>query len=146
VAAAKAFSEIAEKLKPEGMVTGYHNHSHEFKKFGPDDPETPWEAFFGAASPDVVMQLDVGNGMGGGCDPVATLKKFPGRALTVHVKGFRGIVGEEADKAPWPDIFALCESTGKAEWYIVEEDGANKLSPLETVKRAMENLKKMGKA
>ena len=86
------------------------------------------------------MQLDIGNGMGGGCDPVATLKKFPGRARTVHVKGFQGIVGE--DKAPWPEIFALCETTGKTDWYIVEED---KYPPLETVKRVMDNLKKMGK-
>ncbi|MBM4031742.1 MAG: sugar phosphate isomerase/epimerase [Planctomycetes bacterium] len=143
VEAAKRFNDIAEKLKPEGMVTGYHNHAHEFKKFGPDDPETPWEALFGAASQDVVMQLDIGNGMGGGCDPVATLKKFPGRAITVHVKGYQGIVGE--DKAPWPEIFALCETTGKTEWYIVEQDGSNKLSPLDTIKRVMDNLKKMGK-
>ena len=143
VEAAKRFSDIAAALKPEGMVTGYHNHADEFKKFGPDDPETPWDAFFGAASQDVVMQLDVGNGMGGGCDPVATLKKFPGRALTVHVKGFGGIVGE--DKAPWPEIFALCETTGKTEWYIVEQDGSNKHSPIETIQRVMDNLKKMGK-
>lgn len=144
VEAAKRFSEIAEKLKPHGMVTGYHNHAHEFKKFGPDHPETPWDAFFGAANQDVVMQLDIGNGMGGGCDPVATLKKFPGRALTIHVKGFGGIVGE--DKAPWPEIFALCETIGKTEWYIVEQDGSNKYPPLEVIRRVMENLKKMGKA
>ncbi len=143
--AAEAFNAIAEKLKPEGMFTGYHNHSHEFKKFSPEDPETPWDVFFSKTVPEVVMQLDIGNGMAGGCDPVATLKKFPGRALTVHVKGFRGIVGSETDKAPWPEIFALCETTGQTEWYIVEEDGAGKLSPLETVKLVMENLKKMGK-
>ncbi|MBM4041192.1 MAG: sugar phosphate isomerase/epimerase [Planctomycetes bacterium] len=143
--AAKKFNEIAEKLKPEGMFTGYHNHAHEFHKFSEDSPETPWDVFFGNTVPEVVMQLDIGNGMGGGCDPVATLKKFPGRARTIHAKGFRGIVGSETDKAPWPEIFALCETTGKTEWYIVEEDGAGKLPPLETVKRVMENLKKMGK-
>ncbi|HUT36343.1 MAG TPA: TIM barrel protein [Planctomycetota bacterium] len=143
VEAAKRFTDIAEKLKPEGMVTGYHNHAHEFKKFGPDDPETPWDVLFSNAGQDVAMQLDIGNGMGGGCDPVATLKKFPGRAITLHVKGFGGIVGE--DKAPWPEIFALCETTGKTEWYIVEQDGSGKYSPLDTIQRVMDNLKKMGK-
>mgnify|MGYP000235853411 CR=1 FL=1 len=144
--AAKMFNEIAEKLKAYDMLCGYHNHAHEFHKFSEDSPETPWDVFFSNTAPEVVMQLDVGNGMGGGCDPVATLKKFPGRARTIHAKGFRGILGSEADKAPWPDIFALCETTGKTEWYIVEEDGAGKLPPLETVKQAIENLKKMGKA
>lgn len=141
--AAKRFSDIAEALKPQGMLTGYHNHAHEFRKFGPDDPETPWDVFFSTAAPEVMMQLDIGNGMGGGCDPVATLKKFPGRAITLHVKGFGGIVGE--DKAPWPEIFALCETTGKTEWYIVEQDGSNKYPPIETIQRVMDNLKKMGK-
>jgi len=141
--AAKTFNEIAEKLKADDMLCGYHNHSHEFHKFSPDDPETPWDVFFSNTVPEVVMQLDIGNGMGGGCDPVATLKKFPGRARTVHVKGFRGIVGE--DKAPWDEIFPLCETIGKTEWYIVEEDGSNKYPPLETVKRVVDNLKKMGK-
>ena len=141
--AAARFNEIAERLKPEGMLCGYHNHSHEFHKFSPDSPETPWDVFFSNTVPEVVMQLDIGNGMGGGCDPVATLKKFPGRARTIHVKGFGGIVGE--DKAPWDEIFPLCETIGKTEWYIVEEDGSNKYPPLETAQRVMDNLKKMGK-
>jgi len=144
--AAKKFNEIAGALKADGMLCGYHNHAHEFHKFGPDDPETPWDVFFSNTAPEVVIQLDIGNGMGGGCDPVATLKKFPGRALTVHVKGFRGIVGSETDQAPWNEIFPLCETIGKTEWYIVEEDGAGKLPPLDTVKQVMENLKRMGKA
>ena len=143
--AAKTFDEIAEKLKADDMFCGYHNHSHEFHKFSEDSPETPWDVFFSNTVPEVVMQLDIGNGMGGGCDPVATLKKFPGRARTVHAKGFRGIVGSETDKAPWAEIFALCETTGKTEWYIVEEGGSKELSPLETVKQVMDNLKKMGK-
>jgi len=142
--AAKLFTDIAAKLKPLGMIVGYHNHSHEFRKFGPDDPETPWDVFFSHAGPDVAMQLDIGNGMRGGCDPVAVLKKFPGRAKTIHAKGFGGIVGE--DKAPWAEIFKLCETIGGTEWYIVEQDGSNKYPPLETIKRVMENLKKMGKA
>ena len=136
---AEQFNEVAEKLKPEGLFCGYHNHSQEFK---PIEGETPWDIFFGATNADVVMQLDIGNGMGGGCDPVATLKKYPGRAKTLHVKGFQGIVGE--DKAPWDEVFALCETTGGTEWYIVEQD-SSKYTPLECAKRCFENLKKMGK-
>jgi len=137
--AAKRFNEIAEKLKPQDMYCGYHNHSHEFHAI---DGETPWDTFFGNTAPEVVMQLDIGNGMGGGCDPVAVLKKYPGRAKTVHVKGFQGIVGE--DKAPWAEIFALCESTAGTEWYIIEQD-SSKYPPLECAKRSLENMHKMGR-
>jgi len=137
--AAKQFNEVAEKLKPDGMFCGYHNHSHEFHAI---DGETPWDIFYGATSPEVVMQLDIGNSMGGGADPVAILKKYPGRAMTLHVKGAGGIVGE--DKAKWDEIFAVCETTGGTEWYIVEQD-SSKYSPMECSKRCLENLRKMGK-
>jgi sugar phosphate isomerase/epimerase len=138
--AAKTFNEIAEQLKPEGLLCGYHNHSHEFN---PIDGETPWDIFFGNTSADVVMQLDVGNAMGGKADPVAILKKYPGRAKTLHVKGAGGIPGE--DKAPWDEIFALCETIGGTEWYIVEAD-SSKYTPMECARRTFENLKRMGKA
>jgi len=137
--AAKAFNEIAEKLKPEGLFCGYHNHSHEFN---PIDGETPWDILFGATNADVVMQLDIGNAMGGKADPVAILKKYPGRAKTLHVKGAGGIPGE--DRAPWAEVFSVCETTGGTEWYIVEAD-SSKYTPMECARLTFENLKKMGK-
>jgi len=137
--AAKRFNEVAEKLKPEGMFCGYHNHSAEFR---PIDGATPWDIFFSNTRADVVMQLDIGNAMGGGADPVAILKKYPGRARTLHVKGAGGIPGE--DKAPWDEIFALCETTGGTEWYIVEAD-SSKYTPMECARQTFENLRRMGK-
>lgn len=137
--AAKTFNEIAEKLKPEGLFCGYHAHGGDFRKI---DGETPWDIFFSNTNADVVMQLDIGNAMGAGADVVAILKKYPGRAKTLHAKGFQGIIGE--DKAPWDEIFAICETTGGTEWYIVEADGS-KYPPLECVRRTFENLRRMGK-
>jgi len=137
--AAKRFDEIALKLQPEGMFCGYHNHSAEFH---PIDGETPWDIFFGNTCKDVVMQLDIGNGMGGGAKPVEILKKYPGRAKTLHVKGFQGIVGE--DKAPWDQIFPLAETIGGTEWYIIEQD-SSKYPPMECAKRSLENMHKMGR-
>lgn len=135
---AKVFTEAAEKLKAEGMVTGYHAHGGDFRKLG---DTTPWDVFFSAAGPDVVMQMDTGNCMGGGGDPVAYLKKFPGRALTVHLKEHGGgVIGE--GKVAWKEVFELCETTGKTEWYIIEEEGGGQKA-LDTVKRALENLKKL---
>jgi len=140
---AKLFTELAAKAKPLGMYVGYHAHGGDFKKF---DGETVWDLLFANAGPDVVMQMDVGNCLGGGGDPYATLKKFPGRALTVHLKehgGKAGAVVGEGD-VKWNEVFQLCETTGKTQWYIVEQE-SYATSPLECVKACLENLRKMGK-
>lgn len=145
ISTAKRFNDIATKLAPENMVTGYHNHSAEFRLL---DGETGWDAFFSHTNKEVVMQLDTGNGMSGGADPVAILKKFPGRAETVHLKpyhktkGFQPVIGE--DDCPWDEVFHLCETTGGTKWYIVEYE-SDAYPPLEAVDRCLKALKKMGK-
>ena len=87
---AKLFTELAAKVKPQGMRVGYHAHGGDFKKF---DGETAWDIFFSNAGPDVVMQMDIGNCLGGGGDPYAMLKKFPGRSATIHLKEHGGKPG-----------------------------------------------------
>ncbi len=125
------------------MRVGYHAHPGDFKKL---DGETEWDIFFTNAGPDVVMQLDVGNCLEGGGDPYAILKKFPGRAATIHIKEFGGkpgaVIGEGDVK--WDDLFSLCETTGKTEWYIVEHE-SDPTAPLESVKKCLDGLRKMGK-
>jgi sugar phosphate isomerase/epimerase len=140
---AKQFTELAAKAKEVGMRVGYHAHGGDFKKI---EGETSWDRFFGACGPDVAMQLDIGNSMSGGGDPIAILKKFPGRAITLHVKEFskdaRTPVGEGDVK--WDEVFKLCETIGKTEWYIVEQE-AHRADPIDSVAACFNNLKKMGK-
>jgi sugar phosphate isomerase/epimerase len=141
---ADLFNEIAVKLKPEGMFTGYHNHHIEFT---PMDGELPWDTFFGNTVPEVVMQIDLGNALHGGADPVAFLKRYPGRARTVHLKEYsatndEALVGE--GDVDWDAVFALCEADGVTEWYIVEQE-SYAYPPLECVDRCLQALKAMGK-
>ena len=82
---AGVFNEIAERLRPHGMLTGYHNHFHEFEASG---GRSPWDVLVVGTSADVVMQLDVGNAMTGGGDCAAILKQYPGRTVTLHLKEF----------------------------------------------------------
>jgi len=140
--AAKQFNDIAEQLKPHGMYTGYHNHSVEFK---PMDGSCAWEIFFKNTDDRVCQQLDTGNCMGGGGDPLKYLKMFPGRTRTVHLKehGGPGDVGK--GDCPWKDIFQLCETVGGTEWYIVEQESYKQRSPLEAAKQAADFMKEMGK-
>lgn len=140
----KLFTELAGKLKGDGMRIGYHAHGGDFQKH---DGQTAWDILFAHARPDVIMQLDVGNCLGGGGDPYATLEKFPGRAATIHLKehgGKRGAVLGEGD-VDWKRIFKLCETIGGTQWYVVEQEGYGDTTPLESVKRCLQNLKKMGK-
>ena len=51
-------------------------------------------------------------------------------------------VGEGTVK--WKEIFELCETTGKTEWYIVEQEGYAG-TPLASVQNCIDNLRKMGK-
>ncbi len=141
---AKLFAELAEKVKPHKMRVGYHNHMVEFK---PIDGEVPWDLFFSNTPKEVVMQIDTGNCMMGGGDPIAYIRKYPGRAITVHIKEHSAtkrdaIIGEGDVK--WKEFFDACEKVGGTEWYIVEEE-SGAYPGLEAVRRSLENLRKMGK-
>jgi len=138
---AKVFDEIAATLKPLGMYTGYHNHTHEFKAI---DGTTGWDVLFSKSCKDVVMQLDTGNAMSGGGDPVAILKKYPGRALTLHMKEHGGdaktVVGEGDVK--WKEIIQIARTTGGTQWFIIEHERRGQ-DPLAAVKKCIENFRKI---
>ncbi len=139
---AKLFNEIADKVKADGMWVGYHAHEHDFHKF---DGETAWEIFGSNTKPEVILQLDTSNCRDGGGDPVAMLKKYPGRTRSIHIKanggGPEAVIGE--DKLDWMQIFAICESTGGTEWYVLEHETSK--DPLDAVKRSFAACKKLGK-
>ncbi len=140
---ADTYSEIAAKLKPEGLRTGFHCHPGEFRKIG---DSTVWDIFFNRASKDVIMQCDLGHMGSAGVDPVAYLNKFPGRAASVHVKPSAknkrgGMVGDADDNLNWPAIFKACESVGGTEWYIVEYDGGS----MEKAEKTMQLMRQWGK-
>ena len=139
---AKLFNDIAAKVKPDGMWVGYHAHAHDFKQI---DGVSAWDLFFGNTKPEVIMQLDTSNCCEGGADPVAVLKKYPGRARTIHIKanggGPEAVIGE--DKVDWKEVFAFCEGKGKTQWYVLEHESSK--DPLDAVKRSYEALKKLGK-
>jgi len=136
-------NDTAEKLKPLGMFTGYHAHGFDFAKI---DGRPAWDILFSNTNKDVVMQMDIGNCAGGGGDPIAELKQFPGRARSVHLKDYGGppdsVISEGV--ADWDEIFRLCETMHNTEWYVVEE-GSNDGLGFDISKRSLEALKRMGK-
>jgi sugar phosphate isomerase/epimerase len=124
------------------MYVGYHAHAHDFTLF---DGVTAWDLFFGGTKPEVIMQLDTSNCREGGADPVVVLKKYPGRARSIHLKASGGgpdtVIGE--DKVNWKEVFAFCEGPGKTEWYVLEHESGK--DPVDAVTRSYAALKKLGK-
>ena len=133
----------AEKLRPEGMWTGYHAHGFDFVQF---EGRTAWDILFSSTDKDVVMQMDIGNCANGGGDPIAMLKKFSGRALSVHLKEHGGppgsVIGE--GEADWDEVFRLCETTHNTQWYVVEEGGRDGIG-FDVPRRSLKALRGMGK-
>lgn len=134
------FNEIAEKFKPHGMYCGYHAHGGDFRPVG---DTTGWEILFDNTDKRVVMQIDTCNCMAGKGDPVALLRKYAGRSLTIHCKEYggkgMGVIGE--GKVDWKQVIQLGRTVAGAEWFIIEhERGAN---PLEAVNKCLANFRKL---
>jgi sugar phosphate isomerase/epimerase len=136
---AETLNELAPRVKKQGMRVGYHCHGFDFKRF---EGRTAWDHLFSQTVPEVVMQLDIGNCASGGGDPVAILKKFPGRATTVHIKQHAQAPLEKGSPV-WKEIFNLCETSHGTKWYIVEE-GERGGKSLEKPKRCIEVMRAMG--
>ncbi|MCM8814398.1 MAG: sugar phosphate isomerase/epimerase [Candidatus Omnitrophica bacterium] len=139
---AEIFNSIAEKIKPYGMKTGYHNHWVEFEEL---EGKIPMDIFFQRASKDVIMQFDTGNAMRKGGNVIEYLKKFPGRSDTIHIKEFsaandKAIVGE--GDIPWKEVIELCQTIGNTEWYIIEQE-SYAYEPMECVEKCLINFIKL---
>ena len=139
---AKIFSEIAAKVKPDGFTVGYHNHNLEFEKL---DGEVPFDAFYGAASQDVKVQLDIGHAARAGANVVDVIHRYKGRIISVHVKEYAptnddAVLGDGV--IPWKDVFKGLAASPGLEWYISEEEGKS-CKGTECIQKSYERLHKM---
>jgi sugar phosphate isomerase/epimerase len=140
--AARILNAAAGKAAARGLRLAYHNHRMEF---APLDGDLAFDILFRALSPEVGMQLDLGHALRGGGDPAALLRRYPGRARTVHVRDWsakddRVLVGE--GDVPWAEVLPLCAGTGNTEWLIVEQ-GEARCAPLEAAERSLAALKRL---
>ena len=139
-------NHAAEVCAKEGIFVAYHNHDHEFSmkiggrsvwewlwaKDGGDDLRqvTPTPRF----SDRVLQELDCGNCVLGGGDPVVCLAAHPRRNPTVHIMPAIGRaacphadaarpgecgVGSSHDKADWKRIVPALVADG-VEWLVVK--------------------------
>ena len=136
------FNDIAARAKELGMLVGYHSHAGDYKKF---DGKTSWEIFFDNTDADVVHQLDTGNTLDGGADPLTLIKKYPGRTKTTHIKEHGGAAGAPVGEGTidWKPLLEAFETVGGTEWYIIEHETGK--VPLESVKASLDNFRKIAR-
>jgi sugar phosphate isomerase/epimerase len=142
---AERLNGAAEKMNPAGMRPGYHNHQLEFKAL---EGTRPIDVIAENTDKSIVLQLDVGTCVEVGQDPVAWIRKNPGRLNCIHCKewspepgkGYRVMFGEGA--APWKEIFQAAESTGGVEFYLIEQEGSD-VSPFEAAAKCLANFREL---
>ena len=135
----------ADKLRPLGMVAGYHNHGLEWR---PVDGQRPMDIIASRTSKDVVLQFDVGTCVEEGADPTAWIKANPGRIKSLHCKdwaaggkGYAVLFGE--GDAPWKPIFEAAESVGGVEYYLIEQEAGPADEQLKRAELCLANWKKL---
>jgi sugar phosphate isomerase/epimerase len=95
---------------------------------------------------DFVMQYDTANGASVGADPVEPIKMFPGRNYSTHLKEWSGEHGAKLigdGNIPWQAVFDACENGGGTEWYIVEHESYEGMTPMEAIAGCLRNLRSM---
>ena len=144
---ADQLAAAAEKLRGQGMATGFHNHQLEFRPM--DGGKRPMEILAANTPKDVVLQLDAGTAVEVGADPVAWIKSNPGRIKSIHLKdwgkgenrGYAVAFGE--GDVPWKGIFAAAESVGGVEYYLIEQEHAGADGEMAMAQRCLDNYRKL---
>ena len=132
---------IRARLAQEDMRLGYHNHEHEFQLcYG---GRRVFDILYTSMDPRVIMELDTGNAIEGGADPVA-ICAGTNRAIFLHCKpysrqhGFDVALGGGADANDWRRT--VTAARGRCEWLIVESE-CSISDEMENARQCIQGLK-----
>ena len=111
-------NKIAEKIKGEGMPTGLHNHSGEFKML---DNELIYDAIMGALDGNLVKMQFQTEVINLGYKAADYFKKYPGRFISAHLSDWT------ADKKQvpvgkgvidWKEFFEAAKTGGVKNFFV----------------------------
>ncbi|MDM1294617.1 sugar phosphate isomerase/epimerase [Sphingobacterium sp. N143] len=112
---------VGAKCRQQGILYGYHNHSHEFKKV---EDKVMYDYMLEHTSPEnVFFEMDVYWAVVGDVSPVDYFNKYAGRFKALHIKDHReigqsGMVGFDA-------IFNNAQTAGLKNLFVELEDTRN---------------------
>lgn len=143
---AERLTAAAEKLRPLGMFTGFHNHQLEWRPIA-ETGQRPMDVLAAGTPKDVALQLDCGTCVEAGADPVAWIQANPGRIKSTHLKewdnerGYAVAFGE--GDVPWKPLISAAEGTGGVEYHLIEQEVAGAEGSLAMAQRCLANYKKL---
>ena len=138
----EVLQRASETLKRDKMACSFHNHAVEFQT---KDGIRPIDIL--AQSKDLVFHVDVNVCRRAGTDPVAFMKQYPGKTECLLLTEGPPDANKHAPAlgkgdTPWKDVFATAEGVGGLRYYLLTH-GATELTPLETVKRDLEQYRRI---
>lgn len=143
-ATAAELTELTHKLEAAGLRLGFHAHGDDMDKL--DNGQTAYHILGHGTPESFIMQYDTANGMSGGADPVQPIKDFPGRNVSLHLKGYSKTTGHGAiigeDDIPWAKVFQAAENGGGTVWYVIEHEDET-IAPMEAVETCLKNVRQM---
>lgn len=141
---AKTYNEIQAKLDKHKMSVGLHNHGAEVR---PVEGQLPWDVFMDNTVKGVTGQMHLAAFPAANLDPVAYIRKYPGRSRTMQLNdwapGKRGVLLGEG-VIDWKALFAAAESVGGIQAYIIEQESYPEgMTPMQACQRCLENFHKL---
>ncbi len=141
---AKTYNAIQARLKKHKMNVGLHNHGAEVQMV---EGKLPWDVFMDNTDKGVTGQMHLAAFPAAKLDPVAYIRKYPGRSRTMQLNdyapGRRGVLLGEGT-IDWKALFAAAESVGGIQAYIIEQESYPEgLTPMEACRRCLENFRKL---
>jgi sugar phosphate isomerase/epimerase len=113
-------SQAADRIRGAHMKLGFHNHDVEFQTV---EGVRPIDIL--AANKDITsFHLNLGLCLKGGGDPIAFIKKCPGRIQSILCQDFEG-------KARWKETFVAAENGSGLEFYLIQRTDGLALVPRE---------------
>jgi sugar phosphate isomerase/epimerase len=136
-------ADAASKLNEHGLTLCYHNHDFEWQIA--DGGKRGIDTLFGGTS--LNSELDVYWVTKAGDDPLDWMKKLSGRLPILHMKDMadttdQGFAEVGTGTLDFPAILAAAEQCG-VKHLIIEQDRNWKVSPMESAKVGLENLRGM---
>jgi sugar phosphate isomerase/epimerase len=127
---ADRFNEKGAVARRAGIWLAFHNEPYHQR---PIDGKVPLDAFIGRLDPSVTrLQLDVGNMLMGGGDPMQYLQKYPDRFWTFHLKD--SVADRSSDTRLGTGIFdfkrflAAVPALNSKPCYVEDENAADELA------------------
>lgn len=143
------FNQCGEICKKNGLRFAYHNHDYSFQEL---EGELPQDVMMQNTDPELVdFEMDIYWVVTAGADPIAWLKKYPGRWKLSHVKDRAKDAKPNARDAScilgqgsidYVPILKTAKEVGM-EYFIVEQEKYDGSTPFDSAKADAEFMKAM---